>query len=1134
TDDSDHTFTAHYEYSPNNPSEPSSPQLEHTLTLKSNPAEGGYFNQSTPMKVKAGERLYLNAYSNRYYTFKGWASEDTELEDPSLRSFYFVMPDHSVTLTANYSFNYDPSNPVEPAVPDGGSNTLYGRRVSISPGQTVAWPIYLENYQEVVSVSVDVTVPEGFTADIAGAQLSERAAAHTLSVDEIETGRTYRFSIRGTEPLKGVNGSLFTLPITTAADAEVGSVHSVGVSKGVVYKADGTNEIISLRDGAIVIAPEPDVPVEAVDLAVTAVSVEQTDINPGDSFDASWTVSNIGQLAANGGWTERIALVDGNGHSLTIATTAYDTDNMAPGDIAQRMATVTVPKLPGLDGKLNVRVTLVASSMAEEPDDRLTNNVAMTTGSPLTLSKKLILALPENLLVEGTTATARCQLARSGDWSESQEFAIAVDGDGRLSAPTSVLIPKNQSAAYFYLTLANNDINDDNSEFTVEVSGSGYDAVRGTVTVEDDELPELEVTATPDEVTEGESLRLTISASRAPASDLTVNITNDHPGRFSMPSSVVLPAGHKTVEITAQTIDNAEIETVAGVTFKVSAAGYSPAETYALLYDNDVPSISLEISPAIVSEGAGPNAVVGRVRRLDKIDNSATILINLEPSDGVYVSKPKFTMNPGVELAEFTIGVVDNAIVEGDRDVTVTASVYATSCNCAVSQGSEGSVSQTFTITDNDGAALTLTSHSPSLVEGSKGNVFTVSRNTSADKALTVAISSNASGRFTFPSEVVIPEGETAATFTVDVPENHSADDSGVYSFTASAEGYSTGSCWVQITDTTLPDAVITSLTVDNATPEAGSVVRATITLVNRGAATLPAQTAVSVKLSSMSEAVRLYTRNPLEPGQEVTLTQDFESPMVTGILTLSASVNDDRRVAEQVYNNNTATPVELSLLSGYNLSVNVDKDIYKPGETVVIKGHASGNIAKGGTVEVYVINNGLRQTEQVQVDENLDFRIEFTPYSKQNGRFYVGACFPGERLTDAMVSFDVYGINLSNAYQTAKLDAGQTHTVTLGLTNPGELDINGIKAEFAAPENFNITLDMPSSLAAGQSRDATFTVKALEATDGADWQQIPVKITSAQGTVSNFLLYAYATSPNGKLAASQTSFKNTVTKGST
>ncbi|MCM1225548.1 MAG: hypothetical protein NC548_65000, partial [Lachnospiraceae bacterium] len=589
-DESDHTLTALYEYSPSSPSEPSTPQLEHSIFLKANPADGGYFNISSPYKVKAGEGVYIQTTPNQYYSFTGWSSEDMELDDPSARSFYFVMPDHNVTFAANFSFNYDPFNPAEPSLP-AGSSTLYGRRVSTPPGQAVAWPIYLENYSEVVSVAVDVAIPDGFIADIPGARLSERAAAHTLAIEEVDAGKSYRFNIRGTEPLKGVNGALFTLPIAAPADAEVGSVHTVGVSKGVIYKSDGSTETIGLRDGAIIIAPVPDVPVEAADLAVTSVSVDKAALSPGDSFDVSWSVSNVGQLAAAGGWTERIALVDESGYSLTIATTAYDTDNMAPGDIALRSASVNVPKLPGIDGKLNVRVTLTASAMAEEPDDRLANNVAMTSGLPISLSKMLVLSVPESPLVEGSTVTARCQLARSGGWGASEEFAISVSGDARLSAPASVLIPKNQSAAYFYLTLADNDINDDSGDFSVTVSGAGYDAVSASVAVEDDELPALKVVANPEDITEGESLTLTISASRAPAQDLQVNITSNFPKRLSLPSSVILPAGQTSVEAVVQAIDNSEIETVADITFKVSAPGYSPAETYVFLYDNDVPSI---------------------------------------------------------------------------------------------------------------------------------------------------------------------------------------------------------------------------------------------------------------------------------------------------------------------------------------------------------------------------------------------------------------------------------------------------------------------------------------------------------------------------------------------------------------
>lgn len=71
----DSKLIANFEYSPSNPQEPSVAQLYHSLTVKSNPEEGGYFNVWGTNKYAEGSTVSLYAYSNSYYIFKNWVQD---------------------------------------------------------------------------------------------------------------------------------------------------------------------------------------------------------------------------------------------------------------------------------------------------------------------------------------------------------------------------------------------------------------------------------------------------------------------------------------------------------------------------------------------------------------------------------------------------------------------------------------------------------------------------------------------------------------------------------------------------------------------------------------------------------------------------------------------------------------------------------------------------------------------------------------------------------------------------------------------------------------------------------------------------------------------------------------------------
>lgn len=124
----DHTLVANFLFDPTSPAEPSVPRFSRSLNLLTNLEGAGSLSGGGTHEV--GSRFTVSARANTYYHFENWTDEEGNVVSETA-SFTYTMPDRNVTLTANYSYNFNPSSPGEPGVPDISS---------IVPEDMVSWP----------------------------------------------------------------------------------------------------------------------------------------------------------------------------------------------------------------------------------------------------------------------------------------------------------------------------------------------------------------------------------------------------------------------------------------------------------------------------------------------------------------------------------------------------------------------------------------------------------------------------------------------------------------------------------------------------------------------------------------------------------------------------------------------------------------------------------------------------------------------------------------------------------------------------------------------------------------------------------------------------------------------------------
>jgi hypothetical protein len=996
-------------------------------------------------------------------------------------------------------------------------------------GKELSVPVYMTNDDEITGIQVNIHFPQGAQVNVNSASLSDRKDNHTVTARSLGNGN-YLFVIfsASNKPVKGNSGTLFTVPVTIPMDWMENSVHPFVFNQVILSSAQGDNLATESDPGAIRVIAEP-----RPDFTVENVQVNKTGLSPGDKFTATWTVKNIGDIATSAGWSEQILLVDDNGKQTSLGSLYHD-GIISIGNSVNRQAEFALSQLPGIEGNVKLSVRIIPDANAGELPGDQGNNTAKSA-QYLTIEKKLLLELPQYAIPENSTASIQCKLSRSGNWSEQQIFTLSTDYPQRISLPASVTIPAQQSGAYFYLKVTDNTILDLDSLVTITASGNGYETITGKIVIEDNELIALSLTASKTEINEGETFTLTVERSRASDSELTVLLNCNYPKRFEFPAQITIPAGQKSANATVKAIDDNIPDMTRDVEFTASAPKHQSAKRNIVLHDDDIPEITLTLTPQTVSESAGPLAVKAVLKRLTKKDGNITVALSDNSNGSLYYSAQKLTMAAGVEEAQFTIGVIDNANMEGDRTIDVTASVYISSCNCSITGTSAGVVKAQLTILDDDGPSLKIVSSQTMLQEGkTNASILTVTRNTATTQSLTVTVSSDHDSELIYDRTVTIPAGSASVEIPVSVHSNEITEGDRTVVFTATADGFTKGFCWVMITDQTLPDAVISSISLSDTELQVEEKTTLKIVVSNAGAAALP-QVPVNIYLSGVSSPLTtLSTQKTLAVNESDTIIQMLTMPNTTGNHTIHAVVNEKQTVKELLYLNNTSEKVSIRLLPKFTATATTDKTVYKQGEAVVISGLLTGNGTANAAVEVYIVNSGIRQTIDAVTDASGRFQATFQPSVYQSGHFAAGACYPKEGLTTEQANFDIYGIKRTDSgYITHDLTVGETYQSTLRLTNTGTLPLNNLRAEIiAAPENATIAFTPISSVAGNATVTMNYTLMGNAPSESTEWQEIKIRIISDESNLLEATIYAYFRTATGKLESSISSIRTTMTKG--
>ncbi|MEI8115082.1 MAG: CARDB domain-containing protein, partial [Bacteroidia bacterium] len=856
------------------------------------------------------------------------------------------------------------------------------------------------------------------------------------------------------------------------------------------------------------------------DILVKDIQPGSTNINPGDSLTVSWKVQNIAGVPAVGGWIEKISLIPVSGLKLTIDPSfEYDLD-LAAGATVNRSKKIKLPDLLKFSGNANIEVELLPlPALVEYPASKANNKT--TSVSQVTVGNLLKLDIQTASALENTPSPIRCIITRSGDYSADLVVSLSASMAGQLTIPATVTIPANQSSVVFNLSTINNLIIDGPRNVDISASATDYTNSTKTITVLDDEIPGLKAQLSKSSATEGETITLTVTRDLVTSSPLPVNISTNKSSQWTFSSGLIIPANQASADITVSITDDNIPELTSDATIYASSAGLTTGQVTASIIDNDIPEVSFQILTDTVSESAGVYATWGVVKR---VKGSDIITVNLTANLSDQLFFPASVVLPkGVQEQKFNIGVVDNAIVDGYRRVTLTGSVFISSCNCRTTAQNGGVVTADLVIADNDGPSLSVSVDPISLPEGKlNAGTLTITRNTPTTLALDVNISYNDTSQVKIQPSATILAGQRSVQVPINTKNDHILVGTQMASIQASAPTFTTGFGYVFVTDQNKPDLQITDIALNTNTAATNEVIEISGSAFNGGFATAPSGVVINFysskdKTLDASDILLgdLTHPSPILQGAAANFLKTVNVPAQTGNYYILAKINPAETLAELVYFNNVSDAVPLTITPEYNATVIADNILYQPNTTISLHGSAVNNKSEkvpNADVDVYILNNGTRRELKAKTNSSGDYTIDFAPIPNESGHYSIGACFPKQNLSAEQDKFDIPGLQLGSTSNIIwDMKQGQFISGKIAIKNTSEAALNKLViTPDKLPLGCDLKFDTIAVLSGNQTKEFSFTLKALEITSGKDYQKINFQVKSSEGITVDFPAFYY------------------------
>ena len=391
---------------------------------------------------------------------------------------------------------------------------------------------------------------------------------------------------------------------------------------------------------------------------------------PTTALTVNLIVSQSGNLGATTG-ADTVTIPTTGSATYTVGTTNDSTDE-PDGSVTATLSTGTGYTVSGSNNAATVAVSDDDDPPPAPPTISIAAGSGVTEGSDATFT---VTASP----APATALTVNLTVSQSGSFGAS-------------TGTDTVTIPTTGSAIYTVSTTNDSTDEPDGSVTATLSTGMGY-TVSGsnnaaTVAVSDDDDPPPAVTPTisiaaGSGVTEGSDATFTVTASPAPSTALTVNLTVSQSGSFGATTgadTVTIPTSGSTT-FTVSTTNDSTDEPDGSVTATLSTGtGYTVsstnnAATVAVSDDDDPPP-----APPTISIAAGSGVTEGSDATFTVTANPApatalTVKLTVSQSGSFGTTTGADTVTiPTTGSATFTVSTTNDNTDEPDGSVTATLS----------------------------------------------------------------------------------------------------------------------------------------------------------------------------------------------------------------------------------------------------------------------------------------------------------------------------------------------------------------------------------------------------------------------------------------------------------------------------
>ena len=548
-------------------------------------------------------------------------------------------------------------------------------------------------------------------------------------------------------------------------------------------------------------------------------------------------------------------------------------------------------------------------------------------------------------VTEGNSATYTVKLASRPTGAvtvtvsghNGTDLSVDTDSTTQNDQSTLTFTTSNWNSAQTVTVNATTDSDSDNEApitLTHAASGGGYNGVSGSVTVNiiDSDNPTVELSVSGNSaVTEGGTLTVTASVSRAPSGNLSVPVQRVAGNSSADTSDYSLPAltiaagatsGTATFTATNDAADEPD-ETLRLALGTVSGYDHGTSSRVDIaITDDDPTTVALSVPDATATEDSSSATATIRLTLGRGLVAGEALAVPLTLSGGtagtdftlgLAGSPAGVTFNAATGTVTFTgpqtgaTAAVANVTLTASSDAdaedrTVNVSIPATFTGTNLDGGATGSGSGTITISDDESKALTFSTSTVNVTEGGSAT-YTVRLTSRPTASVNVAITGQAGTDLTVGTPnltFTTTNWNSARTVTVSAATDNDSDNEAPITLVhaASGGGYAgvSGSVTVNIIDRDTPVVL----------PTAPSGVSVTTT----------GSTSVSVAWSDESSDETGFTVEHRTGAGEwtsgATTAADAESAAVAGLL--ASTAYDFRVLAVNVHGSSPSGAVSLTM----------------------------------------------------------------------------------------------------------------------------------------------------------------------------------------------------------------------------